>query len=283
MRKKSLVLLLLLSTIFSCEHFQLQEKKQLKEEPIASLDEKYLYKKDIENLFPQNIPKKDSLVLQQNNINNWAIKQLLLKKAQENNTQEENDNINQLVESYRESLLINNYKEKLIKQRLDTLVAEEEIAAFYIENIQNFRLNEQLIKLKYLHFGHDLVDKKEIINLFKSEALEDLEALEDQQLSFKSFHLNDSTWLPLDNVLLKIPYSKEKLLKKVKFNQKEDSLGLYLVAVKDILKRNDIAPLSYVSTTVKQMILHKRKLELIRKIEKIIIKDAVQNKSFKVY
>lgn len=283
MRKISLALLLLLGTVFSCEHFQLQEKKQLKETPIASLDEKYLYKKDIENLFPKNIPKKDSLVLQQNNINNWAIKQLLLKKAQENNTQEENDNINQLVESYRESLLINNYKEKLIKQRLDTLVAEEEISDFYIENIQNFRLNEQLIKFKYLHFGHDLVDKKEIIRLFKSEDVEDLEALEDQQLSFKSFHLNDSTWLPLDNVLLKIPYSKEKLLKKVKFNQKEDSLGLYLVAVKDILKRNDIAPLSYVFSTVKQMILHKRKLELIRKIEKIIIKDAVQNKSFKVY
>lgn len=31
------------------------------------------------------------------------------------------------------------------------------------------------------------------------------------------------------------------------------------------------------------MILHQRKLQLIRDIEKIIVKDAIQNKSFKIH
>jgi hypothetical protein len=83
--------------------------------------------------------------------------------------------------------------------------------------------------------------------------------------------------------LLKLPFSKEKMLKKTKFIQKQDSLGLYLVAVKDVLLRNNIAPLSYIKPTIKQMILHKRKIELIRDIEKIIVKDATQNKNFKTY
>jgi hypothetical protein len=73
------------------------------------------------------------------------------------------------------------------------------------------------------------------------------------------------------------------MLKKTKFIQKQDSLGLYLVAVKDVLLRNNIAPLSYIKPTIKQMILHKRKIELIRDIEKIIVKDATQNKNFKTY
>jgi len=171
----------------------------------------------------------------------------------------------------------------LVKQQLDTLVPVEEIRTYYNENQQNFRLNEELIKIKYLHFGIDVVDKEEIIRLFKSDSIEDIEALESRQLSFKSFHLNDSTWVSLDNVLLKIPYSKEKLLKKSKFNQKENALGLYLVAVKDVLRRNDTAPMSYISSTIKQLILHKRKLELIREREKIIVKDAVQNETFKIY
>jgi len=85
--------------------------------------------------------------------------------------------------------------------------------------------------------------------------------------------------------LLKIPKFSEDsrgiLLKKTKFIQKEDSLGLYLVAVKNVLKRNDIAPLNYITPTIKQMILHKRKLELIRDIEKTLINDAIQNKKFK--
>jgi hypothetical protein len=55
------------------------------------------------------------------------------------------------------------------------------------------------------------------------------------------------------------------------------------VAVKDVLLRNNIAPLSYIKPTIKQMILHKRKIELIRDIEKIIVKDATQNKNFKTY
>ena len=62
-----------------------------------------------------------------------------------------------------------------------------------------------------------------------------------------------------------------------------DSLGLYLTSVKDVLLRNDIAPLSYVEPTIKQMILHKRKIQLIRDIEKILVQDATKNNNFKVY
>ena len=87
--------------------------------------------------------------------------------------------------------------------------------------------------------------------------------------------------------MLKIPKfeenPKELLLKKTKFIQKEDSLGVYLVTVKNVLERNDIAPLNYITPTIKQMILHKRKLELIRDIEKTLINDAIQNKYFKEY
>jgi hypothetical protein len=56
-----------------------------------------------------------------------------------------------------------------------------------------------------------------------------------------------------------------------------------LTSVKDVLLRNDIAPLSYVEQTIKQMILHKRKIQLIRDIEKILVQDATKNNNFKVY
>jgi hypothetical protein len=95
--------------------------------------------------------------------------------------------------------------------------------------------------------------------------------------------LNDSVWTPLENVLLKIPFSRINLLKKTKLLQKEDSLGLYLITIKDVLLRNQIAPLSYIKPTIKQMILHQRKLQLIRDLEKIILKDAIQNKSYKIH
>ncbi len=210
-------------------------------------------------------------------------KKLLLKNAEKNNSLEALENIKKLVQDYRESLLINNYKEELIKQQLDTIISQDEVESYYDYNKENFKLNEVLLKLKYLHFDDNIKDKKEIIKLFKLDDIEAAEQLEQMQLSFKKYQLNDSVWVQLDKILLKLPVSKENLLKKTKFIQKQDSLGLYLVAVKDILNRNDIAPLSYIEPTIKEMILHKRKIELIREIEKIIVKDATEKNNFKIY
>ena len=81
-----------------------------------------------------------------------------------------------------------------------------------------------------------------MIQLFKKGSIQDLEALEMRQLSFKYIMLNDSVWTPLEHVMLKTPFSRDNLLKKTKFLQKEDSLGVYLIAVKNVLKRNDLAP-----------------------------------------
>jgi hypothetical protein len=266
----------------SCDYFKLQEENTTTE-IIAIVNTEKLFRKDLLLFLPRNINSLDSLFLVKSYIKDWAIKQLLLSKAEDNNSLELTSQINNLVKDYKESLLINNYKERLIKQQLDTLIAEKDIAAYYAVNKENFKLNEELIKVKYLHFNNDIIDKDEFIEQFKSTNIDDLEMLEKQQLSFNFHQFNDSVWTQLDKVLLKLPFSKEKMLKKTKFTQKQESLGLYLVAVKDVLKRNSIAPLSYVKSTIKQMILHKRKIELIRDIEKIILQDATKNNNFKIY
>ena len=267
----------------SCDFLGLQKKDIPVRKPIASVHNNNLYTEDIKLLIPKNIEKNDSIVFTRSIINSWAVKQLLLKKAEDNNTQNDNSEINNLVKDYRQALLINGYKERLIKQQLDTLIEQQEIIDYYKLNSKNFRLNEELIKTRYLHFSNDLIDRKEVVKSFKKGTIEDLEELEIKQLTFKQMMLNDSVWTPLENVLLKIPFSRINLLKKTKLLQKEDSLGLYLVTIKDVLLRNQIAPLSYIKPTIKQMILHQRKLQLIRDLEKIILKDAIQNKSYKIH
>ena len=280
---KSLTLIFFLFFLSSCDYMGLEKKILNKDEQIASLFDIKLYRKDIQNLIPKNISKEDSLIFVKSIINNWAVKQIILKKSLENSSSKLNNTINNLVANYKQSLLINSYKEQIIKQQLDTVIKEKELEEYYSKNKQNFKLNEELLKVKFLNFRKDLSTKKEVIRLFKSNEIEDLEALEKYRLNFKSYQLNDSIWVSLDNIMLKTSFSKEKLLKKTKFTLKQDSLSLYLVAVKDVLKRNEIAPISYIKQNIKQLILHQRKIELIREIEKIIVKDAIQNKSFKTY
>jgi len=282
MKSNGLYILLILF-IISCDLIEVQEKEKTSSEIIAIVNTEKLFRENLIDVLPKNISKRDSLVLVKGYINDWAIKQLLLKKAETNSSLEKFEEINDLVRDYKQSLLINNYKETLIKQQLDTIIEDEEIEDFYIDNKENFKLNEELLKIKYLHFDKNVISKTEFIDLFKSENIDDLEELEKQQLSFKFYQFNDSIWTQLDKVMLKLPFSKEILLNKTKFLQKQDSIGLYLVAIKDVLLRNDTAPLSYIKPTIKQMILHKRKIELIRDIEKILVKDAIKNNNFKVY
>ena len=157
--KQGAVLIVLCMLCSSCDYFDLQQKQVAKVAIVASVGNEKLTKSDIENLFPGTISKEDSLVLLKSIITNWATQKLLLKKAEENSTLESNKEINKLVTDYRNSLIINNYKEKLVKQKLDTVVSEEEIDAYYESNSFNFRLNEELVKIRYLRFGNTILDK----------------------------------------------------------------------------------------------------------------------------
>ncbi len=281
--------LLLLSILFftSCDLITLKKQRTKEGKLIASVYNTHLYKKDIKKLLPKNLSKQDSIVVVKGLINSWAKQQLFLNKAEENISEISSLEIERLVNDYKSGLYINGYKEKLIKQQLDTIVSESEVRSYYEKNKDNFRLNDELLQFDYLFFGNDHLDKDKIVKNFKSIKEEDKEDLEKYLLSFKSYRLQDTSWVTVDYLKRKIPpfrsELKEKLLKISKFIQKEDSLGVYLVAVKNILQKNETAPLSHVNIRIKQIILHKRKLELIREIEKTLINDAIQNKNFKEY
>ena len=77
--------------------------------------------------------------------------------------------------------------------------------------------------------------------------------------------------------------NKSQLLKKSNFIQLKDSLGVYLMQINDVLMRNEIAPLEYVKPTIDQIVINKRKLELIKELEKDITKDAIKNNQFEIY
>lgn len=279
------LLFLFLGTFFfsSCDYFDFRSKEEEDEEIVAMVNDQKLFKDDIKSILPENYTKNDSILLVRSFINNWALKQLLLSKAEENSSLETTNEINKLVNDYRESLLINNYKEMLINQQLDTTIYSNEIDEFYSINKENFKLNEDLIKIKYLHFDHKVVNKNELIRLFRSERIDDLEALQKQQLSFKQFQFNTDIWTSVDKVATILPFSRDILLNKTKYIEKQDSIGLYLISINDVLVRNETAPLSYIKPQIKQMILHRRKIELIKDIEKILLQDATKNNNFKTY
>ncbi len=243
----------------------------------------YLYEEDLMGRIPADISKEDSILFRNNYINSWAMDQLMIKKAKLN-IGEENEEINVLVAKYKKELLIDKYKQAIVQQELDTLYSEADLQEYYQNNKAIFILNENLVQLKYIYMDKEINGEDEIIKLFKSAKKEDINELIDRELEFNSFNFNDSIWISQKDVFKKLPFLKEKSkLKKNKFMQKEDSLGVYLLTINKVLYRNDIAPKSYVISSIKRMILHKRKLEITKRIEGALVSDAIEKKQFELY
>ncbi|MEL0456957.1 peptidyl-prolyl cis-trans isomerase [Flavobacteriaceae bacterium SZ-1-7] len=283
MRIKSLILIALLALMFSCDFF----KKTDERKPIARVNESYLYEDDIKNLVPEEASKEDSTLLVQNFINRWATQQLFVDGALLNLSVDQQESFNKLVEQYKNDLYTKAYIEALVTRNLDTTIPIEEAKKYYEDNKEVFKLNEELIKFRYIHVDENMNNFNNIKDRFRRYNAKDKRVLDSISIQFKSYSLNDSIWIKLSQAVSKIPTvnseNKNELLKKSNFVQLKDSLGVYLMQINDVLLRNETAPLEYVKPTINQIVINKRKLDLIRELEKDITKDAIKNKQFEIY
>ena len=277
MMKGFIVIIMLHFVLVSCA-----EQDQL-EGAVARVNDRYLFKEEIDKLAPSYQSAQDSILWRNSYIKTWATRELLYEKALINVSDQDQD-IEELVENYRRELLIDRYKRAVLQQELDTVVTESDLDTYYELNKNVYRLNEELLRLRFIHFSLEMNDRKELVKKFRSSSVDDAEDLEERSLEFYALSLTDSIWVSRVAADDKLPWLKEeKRLKKDQFIQKEDSLGVYLVAIKEVLHRNDVAPKSYVIPTIRQMILHNRKLELMNEIEKTLVIDAINNKQFEQY
>ena len=254
--------------------------------PIARVNDSYLYQKDIKNLIFENTSKDDSTLIVTNFINRWATKQLLIDQSIINLTQEKQDAYNNLVNQYKTDLYIEAYKSSIVAKQLDSIITFEELEKFYNQNKENFKLNDNLLKIRYIHIDENFSNTKELVEKFKRFDSIDKNELTKLSIKFKAFNLNDSIWIKNDLLIGVLPVLKQnniQVLKKTNFTQLQDSLGVYLVKIEAVLKTNDIAPLSYVKPTIEQIVINKRKQEILKKIEKEITIDAIKNKNFELF
>ena len=275
-------LILLLIFVTSCDYFKQEDPRV----PIARVNDSYLYEEDVTDLISQATSQEDSALRVNNYINRWATQQLLIDQSKINLTDEELFEYDRLVDQYKTDLYTEAYKSSIVSQQLDSTITQVELLLYYEANKENFKLNDQLVKVRYIHVNENFGDLITIKDQFKRFDETDKQALSELGIQFNSYNLNDSTWVKKESLIQNVPViqtSENQVLKKSNFTQLQDSLGVYLVKIEDLRDRNDTAPLSFVKPTIEQIILNKRKLELIKKLEKDITKDAIKDKKFETF
>ncbi len=277
----SIVLLILFFT--SCNYF----KPEAKPQAVARVNDVYLYKEDLKDLVPKGTSKNDSIAIVRNYIDRWASQILLIKVAEVNLNAGKKAEFEELIKQYKIDLYTKAYLEEVVKQSVDTLVSIDELKRYYNENKENFRTNGTLVRLRYINLLKDNPKFETIKSKFFDYRKSDKTFWDTYALQFKSFAMNDSVWVEMSQVYSKLPFinpdNRDALIIPGKTIQQQDSLNMYLVKISNVIDKNQIAPFEYLKTTLKEVILNKRKLELIKKFEKEITYDAIKDEKYEVY
>lgn len=276
----------LLTLLFAgCDRIS-QVQHAVPEEAVARVHDEYLYRSDLSKIILPGTTPEDSAIVVNSYIQNWIKKQLVLHRA-ESNLDDEKKNVEQKLTEYRNSLITYIYESELIRQKLDTVVSDEEILKYYEENSRNFELKDNIIKVLYLRVKKDAPKIKKVKEWYKSGNRKDRTQLEQYCFQYASdFHLDDETWLHFDELLKKVPiktYDKEAYLKNNRFIEIEDSTFLYLVNIREMKIRESLSPLSFVRDDIRVLIINKRKLDLIREMENTTYEEALRKNEFEIY
>lgn len=257
-----------------------------KGEKVAQIGRAALYKTDIEKIIPKGISSQDSVALVKQYIDSWAIKQLMLQKAEEQLPKGDKD-VAQLLEDYRMQLLVFRYENKFIEERLDTIVSVAEREEYYNAHQSSFEGKNGVFKGRLVKMQNSSPNLQVMRKLAQGREIDDLEALE--QLAYNSaykYSNYNNNWVDLGVVAREVGVSimelQQVLAKQNVVAEVKDTVYTNLLQVLEYIAPGEITPFEYNSEKIKEIIISRRKQELLANLQRDILNDALNNNKLKI-
>ncbi len=254
--------------------------------PLVKVGDHTLYKHQLAEMMPESMRQSDSALWADDYIAKWIRKELLLLKAEDNLTAEQRD-LRRELEEYRNSMIVFRYKNELVNQKMDTVVSQQEIMNYYESHENEFFLTQDILKAIYMKFPLEVADPNMLKKLCADENPAKLSELNDYCLSYaKQYDKFNDSWVPARLVLDYIPVKIDDLehfLRRNKFIESKDDDYFYMVCIRDFYFVGQPAPIDYVESQVKNLILNARKLKFLKQIEDDVYKEGIDNHSVKFF
>jgi hypothetical protein len=262
-------------------------QKQVKRIPVAEVGKVVLYYDEMPKLIQKGVNESDSASLFQNYINKWAKRQLLLQRAEDNLSPAMKDEITKQLEETRSNLVIYQYQQQMLLEKLDTVLTESELENYYAVNEKSFILNSNIVKALFIKLPQETPDLNKIRMLARSNDHNDMQQLESLCYQFaEKFDDFNEEWVTMDRLSVELPQNienEENFLKRNTFFETSDSSSMYMVSIRDYRLRSSLAPFEYVKDDIKRIIWNTRRFEFIQALENGIYNQALKDNSFKIY
>lgn len=243
----------------------------------ARVGDKMLYVSEVRSGIADNLRGRDSTEVMNEYIQNWIKETVLINKAHAILTSAERDK-SKLVSQYYNDLIIHEMEQKLVRERLDTAVSEEAIVAYYQANRKNFELKENIVRLRFFSIPKEIKDINKLWSRFVEGGNKNLMLLKRIcEKSNSNYFDSDSVWLSFNDVLKELPintYNQESYLNNHRFVRLDERNYVHFIEILDFRVKNNTSPLDFERKRIKDIILHKRKVELLQQIEEEIVREA---------
>ena len=248
-----------------------------KNNALVKVGSKVLYRNVLEENIPVGLSAEDSTIAAEHFIRSWINENLLYNIASKNIRDKEN--VERLVENYRKSLLIYQYEEQLINERLTNEIDEQSLYDYFNRNKDKLKLERPLVKGVFLKVPINAPQLNEIAVWYKSKAPFSRENLERYSLNnATSFDYFVDKWVDFNDLLNNFPkdqlYKEDHTVKR-KTIEKQDDGYFYFLNITDCLLPGDNAPYEYAKTTIQEILINQRKIEFLKKTEEDLYQRAL--------
>jgi hypothetical protein len=255
------------------------------DENVVKVDNEILTRTELSESLPPFLNSEDSILATEHYIRTWINDNLLYNIAQKNIADKKN--IDQLVENYRKSLVIYQYQEQLVNEKLGKEIREQDLLNYYQENKDKFRLDKILIKGIFLKIPVDAPQIDKVRVWYKSGSPSSITNIEKYSVqNAASYDYFQDKWLDFNELMTNWPVDYKNdvdLVKKNKFIEQKDDHYYYFLNMAEYLLPGDNAPYEYAEPVVKEILINRKKMNFLRKTEEDLYNKALNNGQIKFY
>ncbi|MDQ3142989.1 MAG: peptidylprolyl isomerase [Bacteroidota bacterium] len=252
--------------------------------PIAEYLGKSLYEKDLNFMLDYEISASDSLSLTSNYIDRWLKEEVLLAEASKNVSY--HTEIEELTNNYRNSLLLHYYENKLLNEKLDTVVQDAEVSQYYESNKAEYKLESTILRCLFLKIRKPIEDQDQLNTWWKTPNGTNLQFLNKYcQNNAEKCYLQSEKWFKWSDIQNDLPtkYLIESTLWPGLIKEFADFKYHYFIRIFEVVRPNQDPPFSFVKEKATMEILYKRKQKFIQEYKNQLYERELKNKTIKIH
>ena len=243
--------------------------------------------RDVQSVVPQGLTGRDSAAFMRVYVDRWVRKQLKLQEAETLFSSSEED-IDRMVEEYRQALLIRRLDRHYVDRNVDTVFTDSAITAYYDAHKADFRSDRTLVRGRILQFPEGARQARLLKELMASPS-------ETRQRDFSDicakneFVLTDlrDEWVDYAEFLSYLPTLRSRnydaALATTAVQEMRDSHSHYYFQIADVRREGEAIPLERLRPTIRRILFNRRQGEVIRRHEEELYTRAATNGEVRIY